>query len=219
MSARPLAALFDLDGTLADNRDGIVASIRHALARMDVADPGDDALAPCLGPPLRTSFVRLLGTDERAPIERAIAHYRERYTEIGWRENRVYEGIVAALDALAADGRRLYVCTSKPAVYAERIVTHFGLAPRFERVYGPDLTGALDDKRALLAHLLATERLPAEDCTMIGDRDYDIRAGRANGTRVLGVAWGYGSAGELAAADAVAATPADLPALVARSPL
>jgi phosphoglycolate phosphatase len=49
---------------------------------------------------------------------------------------------------------------------------------------------------------------------MIGDRIFDIRAGRANGTRCLAAGWGYGSPEECAQADAVAATPSEVLALV-----
>ncbi len=215
MSASTRAALFDLDGTLSDNRPGILASIRHALAAMGVADPGEAALAPCLGPPLRESFARLLHTADVPTIETAVARYRERFDAIGWQENAVYPGIEAVLAVLAAGDLRLLVCTAKPARYARRIVTHFGLDRWISAVYGPDLSGALDDKRLLLAHLLSDQRLDPARCTMIGDRDNDVRAGRGNGTRTIGVLWGYGSREELAGADALAQTPEALPALLA----
>ena len=214
MSARPASAdtlLFDLDGTLTDSRPGILASIRHALAAMDADDAQDDeALRRCLGPPLRESFASLLATGDGAVIDRAIAHYRERFADIGWRENSVYDGIVDALAALAARGHRMLVCTSKPLVYASRIVEHFGLAGWFSGIRGPGLDGALDDKRDLLALLLREEHLDPAHTAMIGDRHHDLRAARANGTRAVGVLWGYGSREELAAADLLVASPAHL---------
>lgn len=208
------ALLVDLDGTLTDNFDGISRSILHALARMGVPAPEADALRTCVGPPLRSSFARLLATDDAARIELAIAHYRSRYAETGWRENVVYAGIAGILAELAAAGMTLVLCTSKPQPYAERIVAHFGLAPHLAAIYGADLDGTRDDKAALIAHLLARERLDARDCAMVGDREHDIRGARANGVRAVGVLWGYGSRDELAraGADAIVATPRDLPA-------
>ncbi len=200
--------LFDLDGTLTDSRPGIFASIRHALAAMDADDAHDDeALRRCLGPPLRESFASLLASRDGAVIDRAIAHYRERFAEIGWRENSVYVGIADSLAALSARGHRMFVCTSKPLVYARRIVEHFGLAGWFARIAGPGLDGALDDKRDLLALLLREERLDPTRTVMIGDRHHDLLAARANGTRAVGVLWGYGSREELAAADMLVASP------------
>lgn len=202
--------LFDLDGTLTDNHAGISACIRHALACVGVPQPDDASLALCAGPPLRETFARLLATADPARIEAALAHYRVRYADVGWRENVAYEGIADALAALAAAGARMFVCTSKPQVYAARIVAHFGFERHFERVYGPGLDGALDDKRKLLAHLLAEEALDPARCTLIGDRHHDIRAARANGVRAVGVLWGFGSREELAGADAWVDAPAAL---------
>jgi phosphoglycolate phosphatase len=202
--------LLDLDGTLSDNFPGISRSILHALAQMDAPLPGDAELRTCVGPPLRESFARLIPGVDADGVERAIGHYRARYADIGWRENVAYAGVGEALASLAARGTRLFVCTSKPEVYAQRIVAHFGFDAYVERVYGADLDGRLDDKRALLAHLLAQERLDAAACTMVGDRHHDVRAALANGTRAVGVLWGYGSADELAGAARLIEAPAEL---------
>jgi phosphoglycolate phosphatase len=202
--------LFDLDGTLTDNYAGIAASIRHAIARLGGETPSDAALRGCVGPPLRGTFARLLQTVERDTIERAIAHYRERFAELGWRENVAYPGIEDALRTLRAAGARLFVCTAKPEVYARRIVAHFGFDAHFAAVYGADLGGRFDDKAVLLAHIVEREGLDPRTATMIGDREHDIRAAHANGLRAVGVLWGYGSADELAGADVLVATPAEL---------
>jgi phosphoglycolate phosphatase len=204
------AVLLDLDGTLTDNYLGIARSIVYALDRLGVAPPEAAVLRRCVGPPLRTSFAALLDTDDAATIENAIVLYRERFADVGWRENVVYHGIPEALAVLAAGDRPLYLCTSKPEVYARRIVALFGFHEHLRGVYGADLAGALDDKAALVAHLASRERLDASHATMIGDRHHDVRAARANGARSIGVLWGYGSAEELAEADALVRTPAEL---------
>ncbi len=216
----PRALLFDLDGTLTDNHEGIARSIRHALGLLGVAEPGPAALRRCVGPPLRASLAQLLATDDAALVERALAHYRERYAELGWKENAVYPAIAETLARLAATGATLYVCTSKPLLFAQRIVGHFGLAPHFAGIYGVDLAGTLDDKTTLVAWLLESEGLAANECVMIGDREHDVQAAHANGARALAVLWGYGSRAELeaAGADAIVATPEDLPAALAAIP-
>jgi phosphoglycolate phosphatase len=208
--------LVDLDGTLTDNFTGIARSIRHALLALGAPAPPEAALRACVGPPLRASFARLLATDDPARIEAAIGHYRVRYGDVGWQENVVYPGIAEAVAGLAAAGARLFLCTSKPQPFAERIVERFGFVPHLAGVYGADLAGTLDDKAKLVAHLLGREALAAGDCVMIGDREHDVLAARANGVRAIGVLWGYGSRAELeaAGAHAVVATPAGLPAAV-----
>jgi phosphoglycolate phosphatase len=210
MSESPRVVLLDLDGTLSDNYAGISASIRHALATQGVADPGEAELRTCVGPPLRETFARLIPGADRGRVEAAIASYRERFSAVGWQENEAYPGVDVALRQLRSAGLRLFVCTSKPRVFAERIVAHFGFDALVDAVYGPDLAGALDDKRHLLGHLIEAERLDPSRCTMVGDRHHDIRAARANGCGAVGVLWGYGSAEELADADRLLATPAEL---------
>jgi len=115
------------------------------------------------------------------------------------------------LAAAALASPRVYLCTTKPQVFAERIVAHFGLAGYLAGVYGTSLDGRLDDKADLLAHLLGSESLEGRHCLMVGDRRHDIRAARRNGARTMGVLWGYGSRSELeeAGAEALLAAPAD----------
>src|SRR6185312_14415268 len=75
------AIFFDLDGTLTDPKLGITRSIQYALQKLDHPTmPTEDELTWCIGPPLRASFVRLLG-DHAA--DRAVALYRERFSDIG----------------------------------------------------------------------------------------------------------------------------------------
>ena len=207
-----ITALFDLDGTLTDPREGITRSLAYALERMGVAAPPLDELTFAIGPPLRASFATLLGTDARAAIERAVAHYRERFADVGLFENRPYDGITEALAALGARGARLYVATSKPTVYARRIVERFGLAPHFIEVHGCELDGTREDKRELLAHLIPHHGLDARRAVMVGDRGADMRAARHHGLQALGALWGYGSREELheAGAHAFCAAPSAL---------
>jgi phosphoglycolate phosphatase len=211
------AVLFDLDGTLSDNYLGISRSIVHALERLQAPVPDEATLRACVGPPLRESFARLVPGVDAAGVESAILHYRERFADLGWCENVAYEGMADLLAALARE-RAVYVCTSKPAVFATRIVAHFGFDAHVHRVYGADLVGTFDDKRVLLRHLLDTEDVDAASATMVGDRHHDVRAAKAHGVRAIGVLWGYGSADELAGADSLATTPGELAQLLAVAP-
>jgi phosphoglycolate phosphatase len=211
--------LFDLDGTLTDPREGITRSLAHALERMGVEPPPFTALTFAIGPPLRASLAQLLGTDDRVAVEQALAHYRERFADVGLFENAPYEGVAETLEALAARGATLYVATSKPRVYAERIVQHFHLHVHFVAVHGCELDGTREDKRDLLAHLLPHHGVAPASAAMIGDRGADMRAARHHGLHAVGALWGYGSRDELAAdgAHAFAARPRELLELLALS--
>jgi phosphoglycolate phosphatase len=210
------AVLFDLDGTLTDPREGITRSIAYELEGMGVQPPALDALTFAIGPPLRRSLATLIGDDSPAAVERALVLYRERFAEVGLYENSVYEGVAEALCAISARGATLYVATSKPRVYAERIVRHFGLETHFAAIHGCELDGTREDKRDLLAHLLPHHGVGAHECAMIGDRGADMVAARHHGVRAIGALWGYGTREELAHAGAHAfcARFSELPALL-----
>ena len=215
---RPLVLLFDLDGTLTDSRSGIVRCMKHALDTLGAPCPPDDVLASFIGPPLRETFATLLATADRSRIERAMALYREEYGERGLFENEIYTGVAPMLDQACELASAAFVATAKLKIYADRIVRRLGLERYFAGVYGPDLGGRLDDKAALLAHLLASENISPERAVMIGDRAGDIVSARANRIRSIGVLWGYGSESELkhAGADALCGAPAELATSLSR---
>lgn len=204
------AIYFDLDGTLTDPKPGITRSIQYALRKLDRAAPPEDELTWCIGPPLHASLKKLLGADDLA--DKALSLYRERFADIGLFENEIYPGIEDTLSALAKSGRRLFVATSKPGVYAERIIDYFKLRVYFERVFGSELDGRRSDKTDLLGYALQTTRVDPSQAMMIGDRSHDMIGARNNGMTAVGVLYGYGSEEELrdAGAHHVCATPPGL---------
>jgi len=206
--------LFDLDGTLTDPRSGIVGCIRFALEQLGSPCPSDDVLAAFIGPPLRATFATLLETTDASRVEAAMDLYRQRFVCSGLYDNRVYAGVPDMLEQAREMATAMYVATSKPAVYAERIVQHFGLDHHFRKVYGPELDGRREDKVELVAYLLANEGVDAKAAVMVGDRAADVRSAKANGVESIGVLWGYGSERELldAGADVLCKTPSELAA-------
>jgi phosphoglycolate phosphatase len=209
------AIFFDLDGTLTDPKPGITRSIQYALQKLDHPTiPTEDELTWCIGPPLRASFVRLLGGDDSA--DRAVALYRERFSDIGLYENRVYDGIGEVLMAFGSSGHRLFVATSKPHVYAERIIEHFSLRTHFERIFGSELDGTRVDKSDLLAYALQQTGVDPARSLMIGDRSHDMTGAKNNRMQRIGVLYGYGSRDELleAGAQHVCLSPAEIPGCI-----
>lgn len=208
---------FDLDGTLTDPREGITRCIACALERMGREPPPLPSLERYIGPSLFVSFRELLATDDDERVRAAVAFYRERYTDRGLYENRLHEGIVDALDDLRESAGRMLVVTTKPTVFARRVVEYFDLAGYFADVVGAELDGSRSDKAELIGHVLTSHGLAARDCVMIGDRGDDMRGARRTGAAPIGVLWGFGSAQELeeAGAGALCRHPEELPAAVA----
>jgi phosphoglycolate phosphatase len=203
---------FDLDGTLTDSKEGIIKCFDYALEKLGCPVPEGFNINDCLGPPLRVSFRRLLNTNDEILIERAVAIYRERFSTVGLFENHVYPGIPELLSALHQNDFKLYVVTTKPRVFAERIIEHFQLRHWFEAIYGTELNGRFDNKADLIEFILKTRQLRAEETVMVGDKREDIAAGKANRTRTIGVTYGYGSLGEIteAAPDDICGSPQEM---------
>lgn len=195
-----LTLFFDLDGTLTDPKPGITGSIQYALQKLDRPVLSQDELTWCIGPPLRASFVALLGGESLA--DRAVELYRERFADVGLFENSVYPDIEHVLATLSQSGRRMFVATSKPHVFAKRIVDHFGLNSYFEHVFGSELDGTHVHKNDLLAYALRQTGVDPSQAVMIGDRSHDVVGAKTNGINAIGVTYGYGSREELIAAGA-----------------
>lgn len=201
--------IFDLDGTLTDPGIGISRCALHTARELGFPDPSPEQLRACIGPPLRESFIGLLGTDDPVLIERAVEIYRVRTASHGIYENEVYAGIPEALTGLRDNGFNLLIATSRPGIFAHKILEHFHLDHFFSAAYCAQLDGSLSTKGELIALLLQEEGLNAEACVMIGDRMHDVIGAKQNGVLSVGVTYGYGSEDELrtAGADHLCASP------------
>lgn len=202
--------LLDLDGTLTDPYDGITRSVAYALDRMALPALRGQELRSFIGPPLQDRFAEL-GMDDEG-VARAVDLYRERFTDRGLYENRIYDGVEEALAALTAASLVLAVATSKPTTFAERIAVHFGLDKHLSLVAGATLDGRRRKKADIIDFALTALGTDASNAVMVGDRAQDIIGARAHGMRSIGVSWGYAEPGELEAAEAdqIVATPAEL---------
>ncbi len=206
------AVLFDLDGTLTRSEEGILNCWRYALLKMGRDIPDDQALRSFIGPSLHASFRDAAHLNE-AECDQAVAFYRERFSTIGMFENAVYPGIRMLLKKLRASGVWLAVATSKPQVFTERILDHFGLRKFFAKVSGANVMDKDSSKRQLIEKALPTRFGRA---VMVGDRRFDVEGAKAMGIEAVGVTYGYGDREELisAGADHIVSSVAELTALL-----
>jgi len=181
--------IFDLDGTLTDSAEGIVASFRHALEQVGAAMPEGDLITRLIGPPMHATL-RSLGLGEH--VEEAIAAYYADYGERGWAMNALFDGVEQLLADLQAAGVRMAVATSKAEPTARRILAHFGLDHYFEVIAGASADGSRSSKTDVLAHALAQLAPLPERVLMVGDRSHDVDGAAEHGIDTVVVGWGYG---------------------------
>jgi phosphoglycolate phosphatase-like HAD superfamily hydrolase len=181
--------IFDLDGTLTDSAQGIVASFRHALEHIGAPVPEGDLAAQIVGPPMDDTFRSLLFGES---AEQAIAAFRAEYGSRGWAMNTLFDGIEPLLADLRAAGVRLAVATSKLEPTARRILAHFGLDGYFEVIAGAAPDGSRKSKEEVLAHALGQLQPLPERVLMVGDRSHDVHGAAAHGIDTVVVGWGYG---------------------------
>lgn len=189
--------LFDLDGTLSDPKIGITKSVQYALAKLGIDEPDLDKLECFIGPPLQDSFTDYYNFNEET-TKQAIDFYRERFKDKGLFENDLYSSIPLLLKSLQELQFTLVVATSKPTVFAEKILQHFNIRQYFDLVVGSNLDGTRTAKTEIIQYIVdAYNHQTLEKFIMIGDRKHDIIG--ANNTEIdsIGVTYGYGSFEEL----------------------
>jgi phosphoglycolate phosphatase len=103
--------------------------------------------------------------------------------------SRPYPGAVDALDALAARGARLAVCTNKLERLARLVLDTLGLGDRFVTVVGGDSTEALKPDPAPLRAMI--DQAGGGRTLFVGDSDNDMLAAKAAGVPSVAVSFGY----------------------------
>lgn len=188
---------FDLDGTLTDPALGITNAVMYALKHFGVDVADRQTLYPFIGPPLKESFEKFYQmTAEQA--DEALRQYRVYFSDTGLYENTVYNGIPALLQGLCDSGCKVVLATSKPAVYAERILEHFDLKRYFAFVSGSELNGERVEKADVIRYALdALDITDTSQVIMVGDRCFDVEGAAACGVAAVGVTYGYGDKAEL----------------------
>jgi phosphoglycolate phosphatase len=185
--------IFDLDGTISDSIVGITRSINHSLSHHGYGEHSIADLLKYMGPPIDQTFAHLTASSEQTRISSLVTIFRERYSKVGYSENRLYVGIETALQDLSESGANLGVCTSKRSDFAEKILELFDLRKYFKFVCGGEVG---IHKWQQLEGLLQKNIIPSKSI-MVGDRDLDIIAAHKNGLHSAGVLWGYGNREEL----------------------
>lgn len=189
--------LFDLDGTLTDPKEGITNCVKYALRYFGIEENDEKTLLKFIGPPLYDSFREIYGfshDDANTCVEK----YRERYSVTGLFENAVLDGATEILKSLKEAGKTISLATSKPTIFAERIVEKYGLSEYLDYVIGADIKGGINYKDEVINEVLRIIKpKDLSKVVIVGDRLHDILGAKKCGISSIGVKCGYAEECEL----------------------
>lgn len=188
--------LLDLDGTVTDSAEGVINSVSYSLEKLGYPVEDKSTLMKFIGPPLTESFKDFYNFDDKT-IELGVQYYREYYTDKGIFENKLYDGIEHLLKALKKNGRKIILATSKPEVYAKRILDRFGVSEYFDLIAGSTLDAERNTKTDVLKYALKAAGIEdLSTAVMVGDRKHDIIGAHDVGLECVTILYGYGNRAE-----------------------
>lgn len=215
MSAGTVAVLFDLDGTLVDSIELLVASMEYAFEGRTHRPSVAEWLA-LIGTPLDAMLGRW--ADGSADVDELRARYRAHQLTHHDAMIKLYPGMVETVRTLHAEGHALAVVTSKLEAGARRALKLARIEECFSAVVGIDHTEKHKPEPEPVWHALERLAMPRERAVFVGDSTHDMLAGRAAGVFTVAALWGPYSREQLepTAPDAFIASFAELPPLVAQ---
>lgn len=202
--------VLDLDGTLVDTLDDLAAALAPSLVARGAAPLAPADIRPMVGDGLEALVARAFASRGLPLDAAASAEVGTRYEADAAVRSRLFPGARAALDAAAAEGFRLAVCTNKPEAATRRLLASLHLDARFTAVGAGDTFAVRKpDPAHLLGTLAAAGGVPGR-AVMLGDHRNDVAAARGAGVASVFALWGYGAAEAGAEADATAAAWPDV---------
>lgn len=196
---------FDLDGTLLDTSGDLAAAVNVALDSVGLPPFGVEEIKGFVGRGARVMLNRALvaaGADTPGMVETLLPVMLDHYGRNLAHLTQPYPGLIAALDALRADGVRLAICTNKAERFAVPLIEQMGLAPYFASIIGGDTVGVAKPDPAPIHAMIA--RAGGGRCVFLGDTINDIAGARNASVASIAVSFGFieGPVSELGA-DAV----------------
>jgi pyrophosphatase PpaX len=200
--------LFDLDGTLIDSIELILASHRHATLEVLGASPPDEVLRQGIGVPLLTQMRTL----DEPRADALVTAYRAFNHRMHDELLRPYEGLIELCERLREEGATLGVVTSKSLPVVELAFARLAFAPLLDVVVTSDQTDQHKPRPEPILEALRRLGRDTSGACYVGDSPFDLQAAHAAGVDAIGVSWGAFTAEELRAEHpvAIARTPDEL---------
>jgi phosphoglycolate phosphatase len=187
------SVIFDLDGTLIDSAESILASIQAAFDEAGIV-PALALTNDLIGPSLLKIVSNLLTEAHIGALPKLIEGFKSHYDETGYRDTKVFEGISGMLGELKNMHFSLYIATNKRINPARKIIQHLGWTKLFSEIYTLDhFNPAVYNKATMLRRLNLQVPNTSNESVYIGDRAEDAEAAEEAGIPFLFAGWGYGN--------------------------
>ena len=189
--------IFDFDGTVADTGEGILKSLQYSFTAMGDPEPDLNDLKKFIGPPVYYSYTTFYGVSEDK-VDLYVKKYRERYSEKGIYESKVYGGILELITSLKEKNIKVGIASSKPERLIYAVADYLEITDLFDVIVGVKSDNSKHSSKAGLISQ-AMEDMGATDKTkvlMVGDRMFDIDGAHEAGIKCCAALWGFGSEAE-----------------------
>lgn len=209
------AAIFDLDGTLADTILSIATAANNVLKELGLKEHAIKDYQYFAGDGAKVLVERALvaaGDVNLTQFERAYKNYQQQFETDCTYQVAVFDGIKEILEELKKRRIKIAVLTNKPQKRAEQVLNYLFGENYFDAIIGeeegrkrkPDPEGAI-----LLANQFGVKE---SECLYVGDTDVDMKTGKQAGMFTVGVLWGFRDYEELkqSGADVIIASPSEL---------
>ena len=184
------AVIFDLDGTLLDTGEGVIAAVKETSRHFGLRTLAEADYPRFNGPPMKQSLMKWFGLDEGAATE-ATEYFRSCYLVSHLLKAKKYPREDEVLSELKEHGLRLGVATYKRSDCAQIILEHFGLAKYFEVILG-DTPQSNRTKADIIRLVLEALGGDTSRTVMVGDSPADYTGAKEAGIDFIGMTYGYG---------------------------
>jgi pyrophosphatase PpaX len=196
---RPIAVLFDLDGTLIDSIGLLLASVRHAFEGFNGRAPTEEEWVAGIGTPLAKQLKVFCETD--AQLEEITLRYRTFQRAAHDRLTTAFPGTLEVLGSLAASGHPMGIVTSKSNEMMDRALDLTGIAPYMTTKIGCDSCDLHKPDPFPVRMALSELGYQHDEAVFVGDSPHDINAGNSAGVVSIAALWGPFTREQLQAAN------------------
>ncbi len=190
--------IYDLDGTLADTRQDIIAGVQHMLKVMELPVVDGALIERYVGRGVHHLIQNSMRTDNPKTVEKGIKIYREHYAAHMMDHTRLYPGALEILNYFKK--RKQAVITNKPNPFSKDILSALKVADYFSDIVAGDSEFSKKPDPAAALHIMKREKVSAEEALFIGDSLVDIETARNAGIEIVVLTHGFGSENELKSA-------------------